>query len=68
MSRVDKFNYLKSLLAGPAASAIAGFALTAENYDAAIAIEVIVSSHMEALVWKLWWTRKLRNFVSCIIK
>ena len=36
VSQVDKFNYLRSLLDGVAASAIEGFSLTKENYDAAI--------------------------------
>lgn len=35
LSKVDKFNYLKSLVEGPAATAIAGFSLTEENYEAA---------------------------------
>ena len=36
VSQVDKFNYLRSLLDGVPASAIEGFSLTKENYDAAI--------------------------------
>lgn len=58
VSKVDKFNYLKSLLDGPAAAAIAGFTLTAENYDTAVSLlkerfadnQVIVSRHMDALL------------------
>ena len=58
MSQVDKFNYLRSLLGGVAVSAIEGFSLTKENYDAAIKllkdrfanIQIIVSSHMDALL------------------
>ena len=58
VSKVDKFNYLKSLLDGPAASTIAGFTLTAENYETAVKIlnerygndQVIVSRHMDALL------------------
>ena len=58
LSKVDKFNYLKSLLEGPAASAITGFALTDENYETAVQLleerfanpQVIVSSHMNALL------------------
>ena len=33
---MDIFNYLKTLLEGPAASAIAGFSLTKENYETAL--------------------------------
>ena len=36
LSAVDKFSYLKSLVQEPARSTIAGFALTAVNYDAAV--------------------------------
>ena len=58
VSKVDKFNYLKSLLDGPAASTIAGFTLTAENYETAVKVlkerfgndQVIVSRHMDALL------------------
>ncbi len=58
VSKVDKFNYLRSLLDGAAASAIEGFSLTKENYDAAVNLlkdrfantQVIISSHMDALL------------------
>ena len=58
LSKVDKFNYLKTLLEGPAASAIAGFSLTEENYETALELlkdryanpQVIVSSHVDALL------------------
>ena len=58
LSKVDKFNYLKSFLEGPAATAIAGFALTDENYEAAVQLlenrfanpQMIISSHMDALL------------------
>ena len=36
LSAVDKFSYLKSLVQEPARSMIAGFALTAVNYEAAV--------------------------------
>ena len=36
LSDVDKFCYLRSLLIEPASSAIAGFALTTANYEAAV--------------------------------
>ena len=36
LSAVDKFSYLKSLVQEPARSTIAGFALTAVNYEAAV--------------------------------
>ena len=35
LSKVDKFNYLRTLLTGQAKSAIAGFSLTTANYDSA---------------------------------
>ena len=57
-SQVDKFNYLKTLLDGPAVSAIAEFSLTKENYETALELlkdrcpnlQVIVSSHVDALL------------------
>ena len=58
VSKVDKFNYLRSLLDGAAASAIEGLSLTKENYNAAVNLlkdrfantQVIISSHMDALL------------------
>ena len=58
VSQVDNFNYLRSLLDGVAASAIEGFSVTKENYDATIKLlkdrfanpQIIVSSHMDALL------------------
>ena len=58
LSDVDKFNYLRSLLEGPAAGAIRGLPLTAENYEAAKSIlkkrfgqpQIIINAHMEGLV------------------
>ena len=58
LSRIEKFNYLTSLLDGTARKAVAGFALTDENYHQAIATlqkrfgdtQQIVSKHMEALL------------------
>ena len=44
ISKLDKFNYFK----GPAASAIAGFALTDKIYEANP--QVIMSCHMDALL------------------
>mgnify|MGYP002803517863 CR=1 FL=1 len=38
VSKIDKFNYLKSLVEGNCASAIDGFALTAVNYDSAVKV------------------------------
>ena len=54
---VDKFSYLRSLLEGPAAAAIAGLTLTNENYEKAKEIpkdrfgnkQVIITGHMETL-------------------
>ena len=58
VSKIDKFNYLKSLVEGNAASAIDGFALTADNYESAVKLlkdrfadpQMIISSHMEELL------------------
>jgi hypothetical protein len=58
LSNIDKFNYLKSLLGPGAIEAIAGLALTADNYSAAIDIlkkrfgnkQQIISKHMEQLL------------------
>ena len=55
---VDKLNYLKGLLEGPALAAITGLSLTDSNYKVAIEIleqwfgnkQLVVSSHMEALL------------------
>jgi len=56
--KVDKFNYLNSLLEGPAFKTIQGFTLTGTNYDAAIEMlqerfgdpQQIVSAHMGELM------------------
>jgi hypothetical protein len=53
-----KFNYLKNLVEGPAAAAIAGFSLTDENYEAAFKLleerfanpQVIIPSHVDSLL------------------
>ena len=58
LSEVDKFNHLKSLLHGKAATTIAGLSLTSANYKAALDLlkgryankQVIISSHMERLL------------------
>ena len=58
LSDVDKFNYLRNLFEGPAAGAIRGLPLTAENYVSAKAIlkkrfwqpQVIVNAYMEGVV------------------
>jgi hypothetical protein len=58
VSKIDKLNYLKSLVEGNGASAIDGFALTADNYEAACIVlkdrfadpQIIISSHMEELL------------------
>ena len=55
---VDKFNYQRSLLDGPALNSITGLLLTELNYKEAIEIltdrfgnkQIIISSHMEALL------------------
>jgi hypothetical protein len=58
LSKVDKFNYLKSLVEGPVAAEIAGFSLTDDNYETAFKLleeifanpQIIVSSHVDALL------------------
>ena len=58
LSKVNKSNYLKNILEGPAATAIARFALTDENYEAAVKLledrfanpQMITSSHMDSLL------------------
>ncbi len=58
MSKIDKFNYLKSLVEGNAASAIDGFVLIADNYESAVKLfkdrfadsHMIISSHMKELL------------------
>ena len=58
IANIDKFNYLKSLIEGPAAIAIQGLTLTNDNYESAIKIleerfgkrQQIVSAHMDELL------------------
>ncbi|CAB3979329.1 PREDICTED: uncharacterized protein LOC107330089, partial [Paramuricea clavata] len=58
IANIDKFNYLKSLIEGPAARAIQGLTLTNDNYETAIKIleerfgkrQQIVSAHMDELL------------------
>ena len=55
MSPIDKFNYLRALLDGPAANAIQGLNLNYANYTAAIELikecygktQQIISAHMD---------------------
>ena len=57
LTKIEKFNYLKSLLEHSAAKTIEGLQLTNANYDEAIKIlkdrfgnqQIIINSHMEAL-------------------
>ena len=58
ISLVDKFNYLNSLLEGPASRAIQGLSLTDANYKSAVEIlqerfgrpQQIISAHMDELL------------------
>ena len=58
LTKIDKFNYLVSLLEGSASRAIAGLPITEENYDAAIDIlnkrfgkpQQLISAHMDELL------------------
>jgi len=57
MSKVDKFNYLNSLLEGVALRTIKGLSLTADNYDSAVELlqrrfgnpQQIVAAHYEEI-------------------
>ena len=58
LSKVQKFNYLRSQLQDDAAKTIAGFPLTSENYDHSLALlkerfgqsHKIVNAHMQSLL------------------
>ena len=57
LTPVDKFTYLKSLLAGTAANTVAGLTRTSENYKKAVEMlkdrfgnrQIIITSHLENL-------------------
>ena len=58
ISKVDKLNYLNSLLEGPAALTLQGLSLTEANYDSAVELlkgrygnpQQIITSHMDQLL------------------
>ncbi|XP_068690987.1 uncharacterized protein [Montipora foliosa] len=58
LSKIDKFNYLRSLLEGGASQALQGLALSSDNYDSALEIleqrfgktQQIISAHMEEVL------------------
>lgn len=58
LSDIDRFNYLYSLLEGPALEAISGLKLTSANYPEAIAVlkrrfgnkQQIITKHMDVLL------------------
>lgn len=58
LNKIDKFNYLRSLLEGTALRAIDGLPITEDNYDAAIDIlnkrfgqaQQLISAHMDELL------------------
>ena len=58
LSKIDKFNYLRSLLEGAASRAIQGLALSSDNYDSAVEIlerrfgktQQIISAHLEEIL------------------
>ena len=58
LSTIDKFNYLYSLLEGPALRSIQGLSLTEENYQSAIELlnqrfgnqQQVISAHMDELL------------------
>ena len=57
LNDIEKLNYLRSYIEGPAAATITGLALTKENYKIAVDLlrggyrnkQVIISSHMDSL-------------------
>ena len=58
LSKTDKFSYLKSFLTGTAASAVAGLALSDDNYESAIEMlkrlsgrkDLVINAHMNKLL------------------
>ena len=58
LTKIDKFNYLISLLEGAAAHSIQGLTLSASNYDSAVELlkqqfgspQQIITAHMDALL------------------
>ncbi|XP_055943575.1 uncharacterized protein LOC129974831 [Argiope bruennichi] len=68
LSKVEKFNYLRSLLMGGAARAISGLTLTNENYDKAVEIlkdrfgqrQAVISAYMNTLL-SLQPIRRINN-------
>lgn len=58
ISKIDKFNYLKSLLEGAASRAIQGLTLSSSNYDSAVEIleqrfgrpRQMISAHMDEIL------------------
>ena len=83
LSEVDKFNYLRYLLTGKVAEAVAGLSLTADNYKEAVAVlkrrygnaQVIIGKHLEILLnleavsdGKVGALRKLYNDVEIQVR
>ena len=75
ISAIDKFNYLRGQLRGPAAQAVSGFSLTSENYQQAVEVlekrfgnpQTIIASHMDSLLKiPISETRELRNVYDLI--
>ena len=58
LNDIEKLNYLRTYLEGPAAATIAGLALTKENYATAVELlrdrygnkQMIISSHMDSML------------------
>ena len=58
LSKIDKFNYLRSLLEGATSRVIQGLALSSDNYDSAVEIlaqrfgktQQTISAHMEEIL------------------
>ncbi|XP_071036967.1 uncharacterized protein [Parasteatoda tepidariorum] len=71
LSKVDKFNYLKSYVGGIAASCINGFALTDENYDIALKLlknrfgnkNSLIQAHLNQLL-KLPFIRNVNDLIG----
>lgn len=71
LSKTEKFSYLKSFLTGTAASAVAGLALSGDNYDSAINMltsrfgrkDLVINAHMNKLL-NMTPVRKATDVVS----
>jgi hypothetical protein len=66
LSEVDKFSYLRGLLLEPAQSTIQGFALTADNYKAAV--DLLKKRYGKKILIQRAYVNKLLNMNTCTTK